>query len=105
MNELNTSSNSPNLEQVFQNAFSGASSQEDDLLNLVDKHSLQLTGTQLKVLMWLYSFKNPLLDNLAEKYLDLKHHNASGEMVIQALNAISLRKFISNFKFNINTNK
>jgi len=93
------------LEQTLSDVFGGSSFSDDDLLKTVDKHALQLTATQIKGILWLKSFNNPLIERLVGDYLEIKHHNRSGELIIQALNAISLRKFISQFRFNINTTK
>lgn len=93
------------LEQEFADIFGGSSMSDDDLLKMVDKHTLQLTAQQIKSILWLYSFKNKHIDALTEKYIEIKHHNKSGDMIIQALGAVSLRKFISQFRFNVNTTK
>ncbi|OGM19770.1 hypothetical protein A2771_01715 [Candidatus Woesebacteria bacterium RIFCSPHIGHO2_01_FULL_38_26b] len=94
-----------NLEKEFTDIFGSSSFSDDDLLKVVEKHTLQLNAQQIKSILWLYSFDNPLISMVADKYLEIKHHNKSGELIIQALGAISLRKFISQFRFNINTTK
>lgn len=94
-----------NLEEEFASIFGGSSMEDDDLLKMVDKHTLQLDGEQILSLLMLYSLKNPVISYVSDKYVELKHHNHSGEMMIQALGAISMRKFISNFRFNVNTTK
>ena len=96
---------SKNLEQEFQGIFGGTGFSDDDLLKTVDKHTLQLDAQQIKGVLWLRSFNNLYLDQLIDEYLDIKHHNRSGDLIIQALSSISLRKFISAFRFNVNTNK
>jgi len=93
------------LEAEFNDIFGGSSFSDDDLLKVVEKHTLQLNAQQIKSLLWLSSFENQHLDKLLDKYLEIKHHNKSGDLIIQALGAISLRKFISQFRFNINTTK
>lgn len=95
----------PPLEDTLNNIFGSSSFTDDDLLKTVEKHTLQLNGEQLLSLQFLFGEDNPFIARQMEKYLDLKHHNHSGEMIIQALGAISMRKFISSFRFNINQNK
>lgn len=94
-----------NIEDEFQGIFGGSSFSDDDLLKTVDKHTLQLDGDQMKSIMYLRSLNNPFMDVWVDQYLELKHHNRSGDLIIQALSSISLRKFISAFRFNVNTNK
>jgi hypothetical protein len=93
------------LETEFQSIFGSSSFSDDDLLRVVEKHTLQLSAQQIKGILWLKSHRNPYVNELIDDYLEIKHHNKSGELIVGALNAISLRKFISQFRFNINTTK
>lgn len=95
-----------NLEGDVLSLFSTGSGADDDaLMGMVDKHTLQLSGGQIHALMYLRSLGLPDVDTWCEQYLFLRHHNRSQEMIVNALAAISLRKFISQFRFNINTTK
>jgi hypothetical protein len=97
--------NATDLESKFQDIFGSSSFTDDDLIKTVERHTLQLSSQQIKSILWLRSFNNIYINELTDTYLEVKHHNNSAELIIGALNAISLRKFISQFKFNINQNK
>lgn len=102
---LSNQKENKDLEKEFADIFGGSSMSDDDLLKMVDKHTLQLDGEQILSLLLLRAKRNPVFDMLCDHYIELKHHNHSGEIMIQALGAVSLRKFISQFRFNINTTK
>lgn len=93
------------LEQQFASIFGGSSKMDDDFLKVLDKHTLQLNAQQIKAYLFFRSFKNPFMDELLDQYIEIKHHNGSGELILRGVNAISLRNFIANFKFNVNTTK
>lgn len=93
------------LEAALSTAFGVGGSDDDDLLHFVDKHTLQLDGEQLQELMFLHSLDNPMIDAWIARYLDYKAHVGSVEMVTNVVTAISLRQFIAQFRFNVNTTK
>lgn len=100
-----TTTTDSQLENDVANLFQFAGTDDDELLQLVDKHTLQLDGDQLRELLFLKSLGNPYLDSLLDIYLEYKHHTNSQETILQALNAIAFKKFVSLFRININATK
>lgn len=93
------------LEGDIANLFQLSGTDDDELLALVDKHTLQLDGDQLRELLFLRSARNPYLNDLLDSYLEYKHHTNSGQMILDALGAIAFKKFVSLFRININQSK
>lgn len=104
-NQTQNSDSNTDLEKALGEVFGVSGSDDDELLSIVDKHTMQLDGDQVQELMWLYSLNNPFIERWVDKYLDLKHHNKSADIILGAVNAISLKNFISQFRFNVNTTK
>lgn len=96
-------------EQLLEDEITGSlltsGNEDDNLLNLVDKHTLQLDGDQLRELMFLHHLNNPHLDKFLAKYIEYKHYNGSAPTILEALSAIAFKRFVSLFRININATK
>lgn len=79
--------------------------EDDNLLALVDKHTLQLDGDQLREVMFLHHLQNPHIDRFLDKYIEYKHHVGSAPTILEALSAIAFKRFVSLFRININATK
>lgn len=79
--------------------------EDDNLLALVDKHTLQLDGDQLRELMFLHHLNNHYIDDFLKKYVEYKHNVGSAPTILEALSAIAFKRFVSLFRININATK
>lgn len=82
-----------------------AGNEDDNMLALVDRHTLQLDGDQLRELMFLHHLNNPHIEKFLAKYIEYKHHIDSKETILEALSALAFKKFVSLFRININATK
>jgi hypothetical protein len=103
-----------NLEDAFQNLFSTSASGtgEEELLRIASTFSMQLSATQIKVLLYLEwaaasqpDARQKQITNFVARYLELKQHNNSDAFVMRALESISLRKFIGENAFKVDISK
>ena len=75
------------LQDEIKNLFSG---QDENIFSILDKKSLNLSGQQIKILLFLKSFNNPFLDAFVKDYLDYKTYNRAYKVIIEALKYYSL---------------
>jgi len=107
-----------NLEDSFQDLFkaSVSGSGEDELLRIAADFSMQLSAAQVRCLCYLHDKAIALrekkkeiiaerLEKFVENYLRYKRNNNSANFVMQALGAISLKKFINENTVKINLMK
>lgn len=104
-----------NLEDAFNSLISSSSSGggDEELLKVASKHTLQLTGKQIKCLLYLKIYISKLSDQLEkdtlnsfiEDYVLWKSYNNSQGFIMTALDNISLRRFINENSLKVNIDK
>jgi len=108
------------LEDLFQedimgNAFEGSSVDGDaQLLEVASKHTLQLTGQQIKAILYvdhifeLGNFEEKekrAWENFKKNYITYTSHNNSQPFIQQVLGHISLRRFINENTLKVSVDK
>jgi len=104
-----------NLEDAFSNLFktSASGTGEEELLRIASRYSMQLTASQIKVLLWLEwaadtqapPTQRAWIHAFVGRWLSLKENNNSDVFVMKALEYISLRKFLNENSFKVNIEK
>jgi hypothetical protein len=106
--------NKINLEEAFQGLFEGASGTgEEELLRIASTYSRQITGEQMRGVIFLKLFGSLLpeenryiIDEIFIKsWLELKQYNNSAIFVMKALEYISLKKFLGENAIKVNVEK
>lgn len=102
-------------EELFGNLFGASASGtgEEELLRIAAKYSLQLDGRQIQCLskIELIIAEKPdsqtsiTLRKFVEAWLEYKQHHKSGLYVMEALDSIALRRFITSEAFKVNVQK
>jgi len=103
------------LEDKIQSAFGGTFSGtgEEELLRVASKFSLQYTGNQIRIMLYLYDValrykgasNSERLVAYVNKYSELKQFNNSDRFVMTALESIALKRFIGENALKINVEK
>lgn len=99
------------ISKLFAGSASGSG--EEEMLRVVSKYSKQLSARQIRVLVYLKLWalqttieKDSLMINqFLEYYLDLKDYNNSGGYMQQALEAVSLYRYINESAFKVDIQK
>jgi len=106
----------PRAEATFQDVF-GASfsgSGEEELLRVAASFSRQLSGRQMRQLLYIFVIARDsrvpsdvklTMEAFLDRYMEYKQYNQSREYVRDALSAVSLRKFINSDAFKVNVMK
>lgn len=103
-----------NLEDAFQGLFktSASGSGEEELLRIASNYSRQISGAQMRILLYLEDLAQSLnekkakrLQHFLTKWLEYKQYNNSDIFVMKALEHISLRKFINENTLKVNIEK
>jgi hypothetical protein len=75
----------------------------ENVFEILERKSLSLTGEQIKILLYLLSFKDDEINNFVNKYLEFKAYNRVYKVLLEALRYYSLIDLIrSKVRANIN---
>jgi len=104
-----------NLEEAFSDLFKGGttSTGEEELVRVASKYSMQLSTRQMKALLYIHAWatktKNAAekltLDNFIQKWLELKEYNNSAGFIMRVIDFISLRRFLTEQSFKVDSKK
>jgi hypothetical protein len=75
----------------------------ENIFEILERKSLSLTAEQIKILLYLLSFKDDEVNNFVNKYLEFKSYNKVYKVLLEALRYYSLIDLIrSKVRANIN---
>lgn len=99
-----------NLEELFSDLFQQTSGTgEEELLRIASTYSRQITGYQMKLILFLEYLANvadhSAIKDFIVRWLELKQFNNSDRFVMRALEYISLRKFLGENAIKVNIDK
>lgn len=105
-----------NISEELETELEEAGTEEEGLLRVASKYSIQLSGYQLKVLIFIDYVADVIekkgfideaerLRNMKRRYLELKQYNRSDMYIVKILEYISLKNFLGENAIKVNIEK
>jgi len=94
------------IQEALMSLFSSGGTDESELIQVLERKTLNLTGEQIKALLYLKSLNNRFVNDLINHYLYLKQFNNAYRIILKGIELLSLYNFIKGrLRINVNLSK